>query len=328
MYWSRNFIKRKIKKQIMKVLFHTLTLNFRGTAVAVYDYAKYNQEILGNESIICYNDSILKEKDVSTEKDVVDFISKTFKVVSYKNDEELQKICDGVDVAYFIRYGFSEPLPNVRTAVHSVFQAYEPHGDRYAYVSEWLSKKMNDAVPFVPHIVDLPEPNDEYRTKLNISKDKIVVGRYGGYLTFDLGFVKEELIKFVETNNDYVFLFVNTEPFYKHKNIKYIDSIVDRQKKSNFINTCDAMLHARTRGESFGLSVCEFLFHNKPVIAWEGGIDQNHNYLLKDTNLLYNQYNFLEKLTTFKNYQNDYSSIVKQFNPKDVIEKFDKVFLQ
>ena len=51
----------------MKVLFHTLTLNFRGTAVAVYDYAKYNQEILGNESIICYDASMPYEKDVGTE---------------------------------------------------------------------------------------------------------------------------------------------------------------------------------------------------------------------------------------------------------------------
>lgn len=311
----------------MKVLFHTVTLNYRGTAVAVYDYAKYNQEILGNESIICYDASVPPEKDVNSEDEVIKFISKDFKILSYTNETELQKICDDVDVAYFIRYGHAEPLPKARTAVHAVFQAYNPHGDRYAYVSEWLSQKMDEKVPFVPHIVDLPQPNGDYREKLGISKEKIVVGRYGGYLTFDLPFIKEEIAKLANENDNFVFLFVNTEPFYKHKNIKYIDSIVDRQKKSNFINTCDVMLHARNRGESFGLSVCEFLFHNKPVLAWEGGIDQNHVFLLKDTNLLYNQKNFVEKLKSFKDYSYDYNSIVSQFNPKSVITKFNEVFL-
>ena len=66
----------------MKVLFHTHTLNFRGTAVAVYDYAKYNQEILGNESIICYNASVPEELDVSTEQQVLNIFTKTTKTKS------------------------------------------------------------------------------------------------------------------------------------------------------------------------------------------------------------------------------------------------------
>lgn len=316
----------------MKVLFHTHTLNFRGTAVAVYDYAKYNQEILGNESIICYNASVPEELDVSTEQQVVDIFTKQFKVVSYTNDTELQKKCDDVDVSYFIRYGHKEPLPLCRAVVHAVFQAYEPHGDRYAYVSEWLANKMmaeqtTQWVPFVPHIVDLPEPNEDLRIKLNIPKNKTVIGRIGGFLTFDLPFVKEKLLDFIQKHDDYVFLFVNTQPFLQHPNVRYFNSIVDRQKKSNFINACDAMLHARVRGESFGLSVCEFLFHNKPVLAWEGGVDQNHVHLLKDTGLLYNENNLEEKLLSFKDYRDDYRYIVKQFEPKLVMQKFNDVFL-
>ena len=320
----------------MKVLFHTFTLNYRGTAVAVYDYAKYNEEVLGNESIICYCDAMpekfLTERDIKTEQSVLDYVSKRFKVVSYTDVNQLQKICDTVDVAYFILYGHKESIPQVRSAVHAVFQAYEPFGTRYAYVSEWLANKMmaehtTQWVPFVPHIVDLPEPNGDYKEKFNIPKNKTVVGRIGGYNSFDISFVKDKLINFVNKNDDYVFLMVNTEPFYKHPNIIYINSFVDRQKKSNFINTCDVMLHARMRGESFGLSVCEFLFHNKPVLAWEGGVDQNHVHLLKDTGLLYNENNFEEKLLTFKDYRNDYKYIVKQFEPKRVMQKFHDVFL-
>ena len=39
----------------MKILFYCDQVNERGTEVAIYDYAKYNQEILNNESIICFS---------------------------------------------------------------------------------------------------------------------------------------------------------------------------------------------------------------------------------------------------------------------------------
>jgi hypothetical protein len=315
----------------MKVAFHTFTLNYRGTAVAIYDYAKYNQEVLGNESVIVYNSSVPYEKDVGTEDETLEFIKKSFEVRSYSTDSELDKAVSDTDNAYFIKYGLNDThMPvSVRTSVHSVFQAKEPHGDRYAYISEWLSNTMGGDIPFVPHMVDLPEPNDSYREKLGISKDKIVLGRYGGFYTFDLPFAKKTIKEIVEEDARFVFLFVNTQPFMKHPNVRFIDSIVDRQKKSNFINTCDAMLHARNRGESFGLSVCEFLFHNKPVLAWTGGIDRNHVHLLKDYDSLYNEDELKSKILNVMDLKDkDWKGIVSQFNPNDVMTKFDKVFLQ
>ena len=39
----------------MKIGFHDNSLNLRGTSVALFDYAYYNQKILGNESVIFYN---------------------------------------------------------------------------------------------------------------------------------------------------------------------------------------------------------------------------------------------------------------------------------
>ena len=35
-----------------KIAFHSNQLGIRGTEVAMYQYAKYNEEILGNKSII------------------------------------------------------------------------------------------------------------------------------------------------------------------------------------------------------------------------------------------------------------------------------------
>lgn len=34
-----------------------------------------------------------------------------------------------------------------------------------------------------------------------------------------------------------------------------------------FIRTCDAMLHARMSGETFGLAIAEFSAHNRPVLT-------------------------------------------------------------
>lgn len=315
----------------MKVLFHANTLNYRGTTVAITDYAKYNQEVLGNESVIAYNDSLGYEKDMGSEQAVVQELKKHFNVVGYKEDD-LEAIIDRekIDTAYFIRAGQREYLPtNTKTAVHAVFQFYEPHGDKYAYISEWLSKQMSKGTtPFVPHIVNLPLPIGNYRKALGIKDDQIVIGRLGGYYTFDIPEVKEYINKFVRNNDKYVFLFVGTEPFTNHPNVKFINEIHDPLKKANYINTCDAMLHARQRGESFGLSIAEFLSLNKPVIAWNGGHDRNHIEMLKDTGLLYNNTNELNDiLNNIKKFKDDYTPRVLDYKPQMVMNKFKEVFL-
>ena len=76
----------------------------------------------------------------------------------------------------------------------------------------------------------------------------------------------------------------------KHSNIIHVGGTYNLQNKSNYINTCDCMLHARHRGETFGLAISEFLFHDKPVISWRGGIDQNHIEIIKGEELLYTDY--------------------------------------
>jgi len=314
----------------MKILFHANTLNFRGTTVAVTDYAKYNQEILGNDSVIVYNESLGYEKDMGTENIVLHNLKKRFNIISYK-EGELQKIVDRerVDFAYFIRAGQQEALPeNVKTGVHSVFQFHEPHGNVYAYISEWLSNKMPGEHPFVPHIVSLPKPNKDYRKQFNISEEQIVIGRYGGHYTFDIPFVKQAIEKLILKDNRFVFLFMGTDPFISNKNVRHITETHDLQKKANFINTCDAMIHARQRGESFGLSIAEFLSLDKPVLAWEGGHDLNHLEMLKDSFTLYNEDNFIGKLMNVKALGNrSWSQRTELYKPEAVMNKFKDVFL-
>lgn len=65
----------------MKIMFHTNTINYRGTTVALTDYARYNQEILGHESVIAYCKSFGTEKDFGTQEEVLDKLKKKFTVM-------------------------------------------------------------------------------------------------------------------------------------------------------------------------------------------------------------------------------------------------------
>ena len=149
----------------MKIAFQSNTICHRGTTVAILDYAKYNEEILGNESIIVYplnfSDSGVS-LDSLTQKDVLEEVSRQFPVFGYSSLAELDKIVidNNVDATYFIKGGFNDGVLTTKSKnlVHAVFQANQPHGDRYAYISEWLSNHVSDGkIDYVPHIVDLPK---------------------------------------------------------------------------------------------------------------------------------------------------------------------------
>jgi hypothetical protein len=311
----------------MKILFHDNSLTNRGTTVAILDYAKYNQELLNNESYIVYR------KNEPNDPAVIERVSKLFPTFGYTFPDELDTLCSKlqIDTSYFIKYGFNDGILsyNSKNAIHAVFQSYQPHGDIYAYISEWLSYRMtNGRVPYVPHIVNLPL---ERKKKYNFGDGKIVIGRHGGNATFDLPFVKDAIKKIVETTDDFVFVFVNTDKFYEHGNIIYLDPILDLQDKTDFIMSCDAMLHARERGESFGLAIAEFLFHNKPVFAWKGGTDGHHINLLKDFNTLYeDEDDLISKLSSLREgkYLNlNYKYRVDEFLPHHVMRRFHDIFL-
>jgi hypothetical protein len=317
----------------MKILLHNNQLDYRGTTVSLTDYAKYNQEILGNDSIICYNiNSPMNQPGVH------EALEKNFKVIGYNTPDELKKLIDRekIDFAYFQRGGWLEFLPdNCRTGVHAVFQHHQPHGDIYAYISKWLSDVMSNQysvnpIPWVPYPIQLPTPNTDYREELNIRTDQFIFGRHGGSSTFDIPFVKQQIHDLLNQRDDFVFVFLGTEPWINHPNVRFVNIIHDLQTKSNMINTWDAMIHARAEGESFGAAVAEVLSLNKPVLAWENGHDLHHTKVLDNSNLLYSEQNLLEKMLNIKELakQEDWSQRVEQFKPKVVMNKFNEVFLR
>jgi hypothetical protein len=323
--------------QTLKVLFHNNQLDVRGTTVAVTDYARYNQEVLGNESIICYDACLRPDGYRGDDPGVLERLKKEFKVIPHQGVEDVKKIIEieRVDYAYFLRSGNVDFLPdNCKTGVHAVFQNYQPHGSQYAYISEWLADTMAKrnglaSMPWVPHIVKLPQPNADYRAELGIGKDQFIIGRHGGRFSFDIPFVKQAIFNLLNNRTDIVFVFAGTEPWINHPNVKFLNDVQDLQSKSNLINTWDAMLHARADGESFGLAVCEALYLNKPVLAWEGGSDLHHTKVLENSGTLYNHQNIFEKLMNVRDLtQGDWHQRVTQFSPEQVMQKFDQIFLR
>ncbi len=308
----------------MRLLFHENTLALRGTTQAVFDYAHYAETLLRHDCVVCYN-AAHPENDPA----VIRKFGARFPLVPYKDIAELNRV--EADLAYVIKVNRNlKTVPGTPTVVHEVFQRFEPHGHVYAYVSEWLSQyRTGGRYPFVPHMVHLPSGKSR-RAELGIPDDAFVFGRYGGYETFDLPFVQKAIADLLGDPGIWC-VFVNTAPFIVHPRALFLDPVTQPHEKSDFIVTCDAMIHARNRGESFGLAIAEFLFHGRPVLAWRGGKDGNHRIMLRDApSALYDDGNdFLSKARNMRKARAfDWAGLVAPYAPKAVMQQFNDVFIE
>lgn len=189
----------------MKVLFHENQLTYRGTSNAIYNYAVFNEEILGNKSVIVHD----KNNKANFALAIARF-KKRFKVISYESISELEDIVkkEEANLFYAIKAGKQDgvKVTNCKTAIHVVFKNYDPHGDVYAYVSEWLSEEMtNGKYPYVPHMIYVEPTQENLREQLGIPQDAIVFGRHGGNTTFDISFVKKVIKKISRKAKRYLF---------------------------------------------------------------------------------------------------------------------------
>lgn len=317
----------------MKLAFHTNQMSLRGTEIAIFDYAKYNQELLNNESVIFCNS---KNELV---KEVVEKFNKKFQCFFYTDFAELEDIClkEKIEYTYFIKSGYKDglELSNSNNLVHAVFPTdwRDFHGDRLAFVSEWLSREhSNYKIPFVPHMIDLKPHEYDSRENLNIKKDAVVIGCYGGHDSFNLKFVHQSILKAVNLRSNLYFIFMNILPFAKHERVIFLSGNANMEDKVSFINTCDAMIHARGIGESFGLACGEFSIMNKPVITYAKSPQRSHLDILGSKAIKYNGPHDL--LSTLLNIDKpfilskDWDAYSKSFNPKTVMEKFELIFLK
>jgi hypothetical protein len=124
---------------------------------------------------------------------------------------------------------------------------------------------------------------------------------------------------------------MNTDQFCEpRRNIIFLEGAAEFHEKERFVNTCDAMLHARQSGETFGLAIAEFSVRQRPVLTWTGSHERSHIELLGSTGFYYDDAASLERLlrTLEPDPTKDWDVYTACFNPHAVMQQFKNVFLQ
>jgi len=347
---SRNFVPSSAKlnsnsnsnSKRVRFAFYQNSLQERGSSIALYDYADFGEQFsLFKEPIIIYD----KTHRPKTNDVVLDKFKHRFgqeNIFSIENWAEVDKILSENNIThlYVIKWGTDDKkisnLPNVKTCVHCVFGAGQPHGDVYARISETVAAKKNRVVPVVPHVVrNRKIAGDSLRSSLGIPREATVFGRYGGRDTFDIGYVKTQIKKVLNSDSDssrnIYFLFANTNKFVDHPRVLYVDTIYSEEYKNKFIRTCDAMVHARRRGESFGLSIAEFSIMNKPIITSNKQfVDAFHLKELGSKGMYYHdEESFFNVIMNFdrKGIREKNWRCYDNFSPEKVMKIFKRVFM-
>jgi hypothetical protein len=318
--------------------FHTKQLLARGTEVALFDYALAARELLGHEVRI-----FVPAASRRILQPVRRRFEDHFELVSYDDPGAID--CDALYVIKRGRPGrVTERIPEL---VHAFDDGSFPHGHRFAVVSDWVSRHARRKLelvrnrvlelprvkkpPVVPHIVSLPEIEEDLRSELRIPEDGVVFGRHGGLGNFDIRFVEEAVRESVERRSEVWFVFVNVEPFCEHDRIRYLPELIDRVEIRRLVNTCDYMLHAHRYGETFGLAVAEFAYAGAPVLTFLGSPLQGHLDLLSDGLLLgYRNYEdvyaYLEQLP--RRLEPADSGVRRNYSRERVMARFAETFLR
>jgi hypothetical protein len=258
----------------MKVGFLTNHISYGGTEVALYDYAHFNETLLGNTSVVLTRD--LR----ATHGEIYSKFEARFPVHYIASQAEIDGVVqrESIDVLYVIKSGERDWFltSKCKTIVHCVFTTTQPHGSVYCAISPVLNAIHRTSVPILPHMISVAEHTESFREELGLPATATVLGRYGSYDSFDIPFVHAAVVELLNANPSFVFLAMNTKPFAEHPRIRYLPRTTDAVVKRKFINTCDVLLHARERGETFGLSCGEFAVCGKPVVTYGRSPERAH----------------------------------------------------
>uniref|UniRef100_A0A6C0ICC7 Glycosyl transferase family 1 domain-containing protein n=1 Tax=viral metagenome TaxID=1070528 RepID=A0A6C0ICC7_9ZZZZ len=291
-----------------RIAFFVRHFTERGTENAIFNYAVYNETILGNHSIIvCFKETTQQSLGWPATRISYPKFQHRFEIVEIDAFDNMPEIIDTyhLDFFYTLTHGEYETLyrfecPEIwtgkttgkrcKTIKHCVFNTNAKQGDFYVSISHCLNVLYNTNVPVIPHIV---APDDgaqslTLRSNLGIPEDAIVLGRHGGEETFDIPFVHRAIKNFLmDGPTNVYFLLMNTHVFVDHPRVLYLPPTTDSERKTMFIHSCDAMIHARQQGETFGLAVAEFSIRNKPVLTYAGSREREHLDILGERAILY-----------------------------------------
>jgi FkbM family methyltransferase len=288
---------------------HTMGDN-RGTHRATMDYYRFAHPILGHhpQLVTCRKPNAMTDidwRELEAEKKRLGPQWNMFVDESAMMDSIREKAPDALWVLSIAPYAPPFVLPedvSTKLCVLRTFGDRDGGYDQPAHVTTRVSSTvaLKDDAGIVPHVVFFDEVLRERvvtsmdrpvtRDSLGIPADALVLGRHGGFETFDVPDVQSSVIKLANTfGNKLHFVFVNTKKWSEDlpPNVHFLPCSTSRSFISAFISLCDGMIHARQRGETFGLSCAEFAVHGKLVLSWTPAIppadyERNHIDLLRD----------------------------------------------
>ncbi|MBN9370437.1 MULTISPECIES: hypothetical protein [Hydrogenophaga] len=318
----------------LTIAFHSNQISLRGTEVALYDYAVGAEAVLGHRAVILHDAT-----HPGNDGQAIAKFRARFEVAAYRDRGELDGLLQrhGAQLLYAIKSGKNDGLMShtVPTMVHAVFPTHprQMHGASYAFISEWLSRRCSAGrIPAVPHIVSLPAEDSDLRAELGIPTKAKVLGCHGGAHSFDVPAAIEAVKRVLATRDDTWFLFLNIEPFVDHPRARFLPGTSDLVFKTRFINSCDAMLHARLQGESFGLACGEFSVRNKPVLTYARSKHRHHLDVLGDAGWPYRDADDLvrriESLDPAAVRAGSWDRYTPLYNPERVMGLFDQHLIQ
>jgi hypothetical protein len=316
-------------------------LTLRGSEIALYDYAHYNEILLGNKSIIIsrsYND-VCHERDSSS--DAYKKFNDRFRVAYYKTQKDIDGIVQthSIDVLYIIKGGHYNDeiyttVSTCRNLIHLGFsnQYIVPSNITnlsVAIVSPLINKRWGCNYKWLPHIITVADDSSDLRTVLSIPGDAKVFGTYSGS-DRNVDYILKTVCDIVmrPVNNIY-FIFMNIQPFIQSPFVKFLNGTTDNIVKRRFINTCDAMLYSREQGETFGLAIGEFSLCKKPIICKSNAQDDYHLTLLGNSCLRHSNQLELEDIlinfdTRVRTVDINDNKYISDFSPERVMKIFNE----
>lgn len=293
----------------MRIAFVLDRLGVRGVEAVAWAYAHLAETVLGHESVVVVvsagRDPANPDETPEAERRFAErFPCHRARAPGPQVDDLLLAL--GVDVAYRPCSGGPDcwlPLA-VPCVAHCVFTTRYPlpHALRLG-ISE--SVAAQGGVGCLPNVV-LHAPRgaattpEEARAALGVPPDaEAVFGRYGGHDTFDIPWAQDAVRAVAAARPRTYFVFMHTRRFCTLPNVLHFDATCDLEAKRRFVDACDAMLHARRDGETFGLACGEFALAGKPVLTWAGG-EGEHRALLGEAALVYRDRSELEGLLARK----------------------------
>jgi hypothetical protein len=226
-------------------------------------------------------------------------------------------------------------------------EASQPHGHRFAVVSDWIARTARHQMrlprgrtlripklqkpPVIPHVLTMPPPHGDLRAELGIPEDGVVFGRHGGVGTFNIPFVFDAIREALRERDDVWFVLINVDPFVDSDRVIHLPLIVDRAELRRFVDTSDYMLHAYLNGETFGLAPLESALAGAPVLTWLDSPMKAHIDILPDDLLHgFRTYDDVFRLLTTlpRRPEPVPSDLADRFSRERVMARFDEVFLR